>query len=451
MTDNRTDERGKESARNIVIQLRNAGFTALFAGGCVRDMLLGRTPRDYDVATSAIPEDVRRLFPDAIEIGAAFGVMQVVRDGIATQVATFRADVGTDDGRHPASIRYANPEEDARRRDFTINGMFYDPVSETVLDYVGGRKDLEAKLIRAIGEPAERFAEDYLRLLRAVRFASTLDFRIETRTADAIRAAAHHIAAISAERIQHELTILLTESPRAGQGLRLLLDMGILDVILHEVVALAGQEQPPEFHPEGDVFTHTANMLDSMRTPSATLAYAVLLHDVGKPSTAERVHTEDGAERLRFHGHAAKGAEIAESIMRRLHMPLKEIEAVSHCIADHMRFMDVQRMRPATLRRMVGAPTFETELELHRLDCLGSHGDLDNYHFLVRYVKELANQPALPPPWITGRDILALGIPEGPDIGRWHRAAYEAQLEGRFSARDDLLAWVREQVSQDQR
>lgn len=451
MTENHTTAVSKESARSIVRTLRAAGFTAYLAGGCVRDMLLGRVPRDFDVATDAKPGEVRRLFPRVIEVGAAFGVMDVVQDAVVTQVATFRADVGIADGRHPESVRFCRPEEDARRRDFTINGMFCDPETGEILDYVGGRADLEARVIRAIGEPSERFREDYLRLLRAVRFASVLEFEIEPRTIDAIRAAAPQIAAISAERIQHEFTILLTESPRAGRGLRMLLETGLLQVIMPEVAAMKGQQQPEEFHPEGDVFTHTANMLDAMQSPSVTLAYAALLHDVGKPATAEAVRDEDGSERLRFHGHASRGAEIAETILRRLRMPVKEIEAVTHCIHDHMRFMDVRRMRPATLRRMVAAPTFETELELHRLDCVCSHGDLDNHRFLKEFVAELASTPPLPRPWVGGDDIIAMGVPEGPEVGRWHRIAYDAQLEHRFASREEVLDWLRGQISRDPR
>lgn len=446
MNKGQTDNQGaRDAAIHIVKRLKASGFTALFAGGCVRDMCMGRCPSDYDVATNAPPSTIRELFDHVIEVGAAFGVSRVLLNDTTTEVAAFRTDVGIADGRHPAAIRFCGPEEDARRRDFTINGMFFDPIENRVLDFIGGRQDIEHRLIRAIGDPAERFAEDYLRMLRAVRFAGTLDFEIESHTMESIRRLAFRVADISVERIQYELTRLLTESPHAGRALQLLFDAGLLNVILPEVAAMAGQAQSPDFHPEGDVFTHTIMMLDSMEPDrSATLAYAVLFHDIGKPPTAETIQEETGGERIRFHGHAAKGGELTEAIMKRLHMPSQLITDVVHCVCNHMRFMDVQRMRTAKLRRIIAAPTFEIELELHRLDCLNSHGDLGNYHFLRDFMQQIGNEPALPPPWITGNDILALGIPEGPQVGLWHRRAYEAQLENRFSSREELLTWIRE-------
>jgi len=438
----------RSTALSIVSVLRDAGFDAYWAGGCVRDMLLGRTPKDYDVATSALPDNIINLFAKTIPVGAAFGVIEVVQDEHNVEVATFRRDIDTADGRHPASVEFCGPEEDAKRRDFTINGLFYDPIEDKVLDFVGGRRDLDAKRIRAIGSPSERFREDYLRMLRAVRFSSVLEFPIEKDTADAIRAHAPSIHRVSAERMRDELLRLLTESPHAGNGINLMLELGLLKEILPEIAAMVGQEQPEEFHPEGDVYTHTVQMLNAMdNNPSPTLALSVLLHDVGKPPTAETVTSEEGKERIRFYGHAGAGAEIAENILRRLRCSNKVIETVTHSVGNHMRFMNVQEMRMSKLRAMAGAPAFEEELELHRLDCLCSHGSLDNYEFLRDFVKQLRNEPVLPAPWITGGDILKLGIPEGPEVGKWHRKAYEAQLENQCKDREALLEWLRAELA----
>ncbi|TAN37817.1 MAG: CCA tRNA nucleotidyltransferase [Verrucomicrobia bacterium] len=434
-------------ARTIVQTLRQAGYTALFAGGCVRDLLLKREPKDFDIATSARSDDVIRLFPRTIETGKAFGVVQVVLDGQPTEVATFRRDIGSSDGRRPDAVAFSTPAEDAQRRDFTINGLFLEPETGTVLDYVGGRHDLERKIIRTIGDPRQRFAEDYLRLLRAIRFAATLEFAIEPAAFAAVRELAPQITKVSAERIQQELTRLLTEVPHAGQSLRLLRDSGLLAVVLPEVAALQGQEQPPQFHPEGDVFEHTAIMLDTMQQPDPVLAWAVLLHDIGKPPTAQLTREPDGSERIRFNYHDEEGARMAEQIMRRLKMSADMIEAVTHCVRNHMRFKEVRQMRRATLRRLVGAPTFPTELELHRLDCLASHGNIENLAFLQQFHEELKNEPVLPKPWVTGDDLIARGMKPGPELGRWHKRAYEAQLENRCATREELLAWLDNEIS----
>ena len=436
----------QDTARDIVRTLRASGFTAYWAGGCVRDMLLGRTAKDVDIATSARPEHVQVLFPRTLEIGKAFGVIQVLRDEAAFEVATFRHDQPYRDGRHPEGVTFGSAEEDAQRRDFTINGLFYDPETQQVLDFVGGERDLRAHLVRAIGQPEARFEEDHLRLLRAARFASVLEFDIEPDTADAIRRLAPRLADVSAERLQQEITRLLVESPRAGQGLVRLHDLGLLAVILPEVERMIGQEQPPAFHPEGDVFTHTVLMLDRMENATPELVWAVLLHDVGKPATARLSEEADGSTRIRFHEHDSVGAETAEQILQRLKMPTRLIETVRHCVANHMRFMSVQQMRKAKLRQMAGAPTFPLEMELHRLDCLASHRDLSNYEFLLKFVEELKNEPVLPSPWVRGNDIMALGIPEGPRVGYWHKKAYEAQLENRFPTREALLDWLKHSI-----
>lgn len=433
-----------EGARQVVKRLQAAGFAALWAGGCVRDMIMGRAPKDYDIATSATPDQVMALFPRAVAVGKSFGVVRIALGDHEFEVATFRQDHAYQDGRHPARVSFTNAKNDALRRDFTVNALFYDPLADTVRDYVNGRSDIAARIIRAVGEAEDRFAEDHLRMLRAIRFAATLDFTLAPATFEAIRNNAAAIRKISAERIQQELTRLLLEAARPGDAVGLLLDAGLLPAILPEVAALRGQAQPPQFHPEGDVFTHTAMMLNAMREPSLRLAYAVLLHDIGKPPTARLV---DG--RLRFNRHAAQGAALAEAILKRLRLPADDIKAVVFCIANHMRFMDVRRMRPATLRRLVGAPTFPLELELHRLDCAASHGDMRNFDFLREFEREWRSQPVLPKPWITGRDLLALGVPHGREIGRWKKIAYDAQLDNAVAGREAALAWLKKTIPAD--
>ncbi len=439
----------EKGARHILDVLRNAGYETYWAGGYVRDRLLGRPAKDIDVVTSARPDEIRALFPKTFEVGKQFGVIIVMQDGHPFEVSTFRRDREYRDGRHPVSVEFCAPEEDARRRDFTINALFHDPETGRVIDHVNGQADLEARLIRAIGDPEARFREDHLRLLRAVRFASVLNFQIEPDTFTAVRENAERIHRVSAERIQHELTCLLTESPRPGDGLCLLRDSTLLAEILPEVAALEGQEQPPQFHPEGDVFTHTVIMLNAMERPSTELAYAVLLHDIGKPATASIGPGRDGRDRIRFDRHDEIGADMAERILRRLRFPNESIETITAVVRNHMRFMHVQEMRPATLKRMIGAPWFPLELELHRLDCLASHGMLDNYHFLRAHVEALQDEPVLPPPHVTGHDIMALGVPEGPEVGRWLKETYEHQLEHEAMDRESLLDWLRRRMDEE--
>lgn len=434
----------RAAALHVTDRLQAAGHETYWVGGAVRDLLRGVPPKDVDIATSARPDRIEALFRKTYDVGKAFGVICVRTGGRTFEVATFRHDQGYTDGRRPEGVRFTNAEEDARRRDFTVNGLFLDPRTDRLLDFVGGRADLEARVLRAIGDPEERFREDRLRMLRAARFAATLEFRVDPATAEAIRRAARHILEVSAERIRVELTRLLLEAPRPGRGLRMLRDLGLLKAVLPEVDALADQAQPPQFHPEGDVFEHTAIMLDALRKKrTPTLAYAVLLHDVGKPPTAVHSEEPDGSRRWRFNNHAVVGAEMAEAILRRLKAPAREIEDVSNIVRRHMQFIDAPHMRKATLRRWVGAPTFKDELEVHRLDCLASHGQMDNYRFLQAFRRELKAEPVLPQPWVTGRDLLALGLREGPDLGRWLRKAYDAQLASRFNDREAVLRWLR--------
>lgn len=430
-----------DNALKILKQVRAAGFTAYFAGGSVRDRLLGREANDYDIATSALPGQIEALFPKTVAVGKAFGVIVVVQNGTETEVATFRADHGYQDGRRPDSVHFCGAEEDAQRRDFTVNGMFYDPVEDQIIDYVGGQEDLQKKIIRAIGDPEKRFAEDHLRMLRAVRFAHTLGFDIEPATRAAIQKHAADLSKISAERIENEFSRTLTESLRPGDALKELVELGLMEFIIPEILPMIGQEQPPEFHPEGDVFVHTCLMLNLMKNPSRALAYTVLLHDVGKPDTAFM-----GDDRLRFHGHERKSAEMAEEILRRLKLPVKEIKQILTAVDGHMRFKDVQKMNRSTLRKLMGAETFDLELELHRVDCAGSHGLLDNYNFLLEKAEEMKNEPVLPERWITGKDLQTLGVPSGPQMGQLIQLAYDAQLEGRFETRDELLEWIGTQI-----
>jgi putative nucleotidyltransferase with HDIG domain len=432
----------KDLAVSITRRLREAGHAAYLTGGCVRDLLLGRTPKDFDVATSAQPDELLRLFPGADQVGAHFGVVLVHREGAQAEVATFRSDLEYRDGRHPDGVRFeTDPRQDVLRRDFTINALLLDPERDEVLDFVGGRADLDAQLIRAIGDPERRFREDHLRLLRAVRFAARLGFAIETQTFGAIQRLAPSIQSVSAERIREEIARILTEGG-ARRGFELLDSTGLLREVLPEVAALKGVRQPPEFHPEGDVWTHTLIMLDGLREPSVTLALGVLLHDVGKPATF-RV-----AERIRFDGHVEKGIEVAHSLLTRLRFPHHVIEGVEALIANHMKFMEVPRMRESTLKRFMRQPDFDLHMELHRLDCLSSHGGLENYEFVERKQREMPPEQLKPAPLLTGRELIAAGYRPGPKFGIVLREVEDAQLDGRISTAAEALAMAREKLEQ---
>ena len=433
----------EKTAREIAARLRENGHMAYFAGGCVRDMVRGLTPKDYDIATDARPEAVQKLFPRTYAVGAHFGVIIVLENGFQFEVATFRSDEGYIDGRHPSAVRFSSPEEDAKRRDFTINGMFYDPVAEEVIDFVGGRADIAAKLVRAIGDPAERLAEDRLRMLRAVRFATVLDYKIDNGTWKALVANAPSINQISAERIRDELVRVLT-SPNRVRGWDLLDSSGLMRVILPEIDAMKGCLQPEQFHPEGDVFQHTRLMLQFLpEKVSVPLVFSVVLHDVAKPRTA----TVDETGRIRFSGHDRLGAEMTEEIMRRLRFSGAEIEATVEMVRQHMVFKDVPKMRVAKLKRFMARPTFEDELELHRVDCEGSHRMLDNYEFLLRKREEFANEPIIPLPLVRGDDLIALGLNPGPKFGEILEAAETQQLEGKLRTREEALEWVKREYS----
>jgi poly(A) polymerase len=426
-------------AREVAARLREPGHIAYFAGGCVRDMVRGLVPKDYDIATDARPEVVQTLFPRTFAVGAHFGVIIVVENGFQFEVATFRSDDAYIDGRHPSAVHFSSPEEDAQRRDFTINGMFYDPVAEKVIDFVGGRADIDAKLVRAIGDPARRFTEDRLRMLRAVRFATTLEFEIDKTTWEALVVNAPLINQISAERIRDEL-IRIFMSPNRVRGWDLLDSSGLMRAILPELHAMKGVLQPEQFHPEGDVFVHTRLMLHLLpQEVSVPLVFAVLFHDVAKPVTA----TVDKTGRIRFNDHDRIGAQMTEAIMRRLRFSGAEIEATVEMVRQHMVFKDAPNMRVAKLKRFMARPTFGEELELHRVDCESSHRMLDNYEFLLRKREEFANEPIIPPPLVRGDDLIAFGLKPGPKFGEILEAVETRQLEGTLRTREEALEWVK--------
>lgn len=430
----------RQTAIAFARRLREAGHSAYFAGGCVRDRLLGKEPKDYDIATSATPAEVLRLFPGSNEVGAHFGVVIAKSHGHAVEIATFRNDGSYRDGRRPDSVTFSTPQEDAQRRDFTINGLFEDSDTGEVIDHVGGRADLDARVLRAIGVPAERFAEDSLRLLRALRFAVTLDFEIEPATWAAITGHADGLRRIAAERIRDEFSRLIVLPARA-RALELLVASGLVRHVLPEVLPLIGCQQPPEWHPEGDVYTHTRIMLEMLDDDAPLeLCLAVLLHDIAKPPT----QTYDAeAGRIRFNGHDALGATMTREILNRLRYPNQVIDDVSFMVSRHMQFMNVRQMRVATLKRFMAAPTFPLEIELHRVDCGSSNGCTDNLDFVLAKRAEFAAAPLIPPPLVTGRDLIELGQAPGPRFRELLESLQTEQLEGRLSDRDSALAWVR--------
>ena len=428
----------RKDATEIVERLRSAGFAAYLVGGCVRDIVMKREPKDYDVATSATPDEVLRIFPASLTVGIQFGVVIVPCDAGNVEVATFRSDGRYADGRHPVRVQYAaSPEEDVRRRDFTINGLLYDPAENKVLDFVGGQTDIRARKIRTIGDPFERFREDRLRMLRAVRFAARFNFDLDSATAEAIRKTASEIGAVSAERIRDEILKILTEG-HARRGFELLDQTGLLEQVLPEVKAMQGVEQPVEFHPEGDVWTHTLMMLEGLREPSPTLALGVLLHDVGKPPTFSV------RERIRFDNHVEVGAKMAEDICNRLRLSSRDTEQVVNLIRHHLRFKDLPKMRRSTQIRFLRMEGFPEHLELHRLDCLMSHGKLDNYDLARKILQEIPAAQFKPARLLTGDDLVSAGYTPGPRFKEILRAVEDAQLEGELHTRDDALRLVHE-------
>ena len=422
------------------MRLIDAGHTAYFAGGCVRDTLLSIEPKDYDIATSATPAEVQDLFPKSNAIGAHFGVILVKANGFPFEIATFRHDGSYKDGRHPESVSFTTPEDDASRRDFTVNGLFQNPQSGEIIDFVNGQQDLKAQCLRAIGNPTERFQEDALRLMRAIRFASTLGFQIEPATWSAICENSDLLAKISAERIRDEFTTIITSKHRA-RGFDLLTESGLMKHIVPEVYDLIGCEQPPQWHPEGDVYTHTRIMFDMLADePSAELALAVLLHDIGKPATYSYDQADD---RIRFNGHDRVGTEMADTILHRLKYSNHTIDEVCAMVANHMNFMNVQHMRTAKVKRFMARPTYGDEMELHRVDCASSNGFTDNYEFLRAKEQQFAAEPLIPPQLITGKDLIELGLSPGPQFTEILNTIQTEQLEGRLTNKEEAIDYLR--------
>jgi poly(A) polymerase len=443
----------KDFATSIVQTLRRQGFQAYLVGGCVRDLLLQREPKDYDVATNATPQQVMNIFPETYAVGAQFGVVLVpapdsdvastgtaiASKSQAVEVATFRSDIGYSDGRHPDQVRFSrDPQEDVARRDFTINGMLLDPVSGDVLDYVGGRADLTSGIIRTIGDPEQRFGEDKLRMLRAVRFAARFEYTIEPATFATMQKLGEQIQVVSRERVRDELTRMLTEG-HARRAFLLLDASGLLRHVLPDISAMKGVQQPPEFHPEGDVFVHTLLLLDNLPSPCPlTLAWGALLHDVGKPATF-RV----APDRIRFDGHVEVGVKMAEKICRDLRFSNDETEQILALVDNHMRFGHATRMKDSTLKRFLRMPAFDEHLALHRADCLASHRNLATYEFLQQKRAEIPAEKMRPVPLVTGDDLIAAGHLPGPKFREILTAVEDAQLEGRLPSRDAALEFVR--------
>ena len=440
----------KQHAIDIVRTLRERGYQAYFNGGCVRDLLLGREPADYDVATDATPQLVMNIFPRTLAVGAQFGVVLVpcssAESEVASEdasrstveVATFRCDVGYSDGRHPDEVRFTNdPREDVQRRDFTINGMLLDPLTDEILDFVGGREDLKAGVIRAIGEPSRRFAEDKLRMLRAVRFAARFDYKIDPATFAAIQQLAPQIRQVSQERIREELTKMLTEG-RARRAFLLLDESGLLREVLPEISAMKGVEQPPQFHPEGDVFVHTLLLLEKLPAGSSkTLAWGALLHDVGKPPTF-RV----APDRIRFDGHVDVGVKMAAEICRRLRFSNDETDQILALVHNHMRFAQVRQMNESTLKKFLRLAKFGEHLELHRMDVLSSNGILDAYEYARERMNSIPPEAIRPQPLVTGDDLIAAGYEPGPRFKEILDAVEDAQLDGKLTSREAAIEYV---------
>ncbi len=433
----------RKNAEKIVQKLKAEGFEAYFVGGCVRDFVRGIVPGDFDIVTSALPEQIVELFNHTVSIGAKFGVIAVIEEDTTYEVATFRRDDDYQDGRRPIKIHYASAREDVLRRDFTINGLLMDPSNGEIIDYVEGKADIEKKIIRTIGDPEKRFSEDYLRMLRAVRFAGNLNYEIEDRTKQSIKNNCARIKKISAERIQEELTKILTREG-ARRCFELMSDTGILAQLLPEIEILKGIDQPPRFHPEGDVWQHTLIMLGLLQREEGgqankILAWAALLHDAGKALTK----TEDD-KGVHFYGHVQRGEEIADDIMMRLRFSRAQREAVVELIHYHMVFMNVHKMRPGRLKRFLRMPNFDLHLELHRLDCLASHGMLDNYEFCRDKLQELNIEDLHPARLLTGKDLIELGYAPGKNMGRILKKLENEQLDGKIKTKDEALIFVKE-------
>ena len=439
----------EEQALQVLKVLQKNSFEAYFAGGCIRDKLLKKIPTDFDIATSAKPNEIKKIFDKTLDIGKKFGTIVVNDFNTSVEVTTFRTDENYADGRHPSSINFSNSKEDAARRDFTINGLFYNPIKDEIIDSVGGKKDLNKKIIRAIGDPYKRFNEDYLRMLRAVRFQHTLGFSIEPNTEDAIKKNAKNITKISIERIENEFTRILTESQKPGDALESLRELGLLQYIFPKIEKLIGVNQPPNYHPEGDVYTHVKLMLNlstsSEILPSFSrkeLCYAILFHDISKPETFI-IENDNGKERIRFLGHEVLGADVTDKLLKKFNISNKLRNRVVHVIRNHMKPFQAMDMKVSTLRRLMSEPTFDLLLELHRLDGLGSRGLLESFTFLKKKKEEYTTTELLPTPWITGNDLKLLGFKDGQKLGHTLEKIYDLQLEEKFHSKEELTSWVK--------
>jgi poly(A) polymerase len=435
-------------AREVVVELRKAGHKAFCVGGCARDTLLGIEPKEYDITTSATPEEVSEIFPHTVPIGVSFGVILVITGKYQFEVATFRKDQSYTDGRHPDKVIYSSEEqEDVRRRDFTINGMLYDPIEEEVIDYVDGIRDIKSKIVQTIGDPYERFNEDKLRMMRAIRFSSRYNFELNLDTFQAIEKLAVDITQVSSERIRDEITKIITQS-NPGHGLNMLSVSGLLKYILPDVEIMNGVEQPPEFHPEGDVFIHTCLVLDKLHknqggVVSPELAIGALLHDVGKPPTFSV------SDRIRFNGHDKLGADMSKKICRELKFSNKQIEVIYALIRDHLKFKDVFNMKKSTLKRFIGMPHFEEHMALHLADCQASHGLTAAYDFVMEKYNDFEEEEIKPAPLISGRELIEMGYKPGPLFSDILNFVEEAQLEGEITNTQEAIEAVLENYPSD--
>lgn len=434
-----------DGAFNIVKKLQGQGHKAFFVGGCVRDSLLGRDLHDIDIVTSAIPDEVMRIFPHNHPIGEAFGIITVPENGHCYEIATLREERGYADGRHPDDISYTDdPLLDAKRRDFTVNGMFFDPVNDVLLDYFGGREDLDRGILRTIGSAYERFSEDYLRILRAVRFTVKLGFDIDPEIFDAINKLRQNLKSLSMERIREEFNKILT-GPNPSRAFRIMFESGILTETVPELAAMYGVPQPKKHHPEGDVFTHTMLMLDHMAIPSVELGWSILLHDIAKPCTLSI--DDEGTEH--FYGHEHQGAEMALIILEKLKFSRASIDMICSAVKNHMRFAHVHEMKTAKWKRLMADPNFPLELELHRIDCISSHGKIDNYLLSLDRTIGLGNRIELPKPFLAGRDLIAIGIKPGPFMGRILKELLDLQLEGNIQSAEEALEYARNHMKEN--
>lgn len=424
-------------ARSVLKQLKQAGYESYFAGGCVRDRLLGVEPKDYDIATAATPDQVQALFPKTVPVGVQFGVILVIESGENIEVATFRTEGSYSDGRRPDQVVFADLASDAKRRDFTVNGLYWDGESEQIVDLVGGVDDLRNKRIRTIGDPQKRFREDHLRMLRAIRFSVQLGFEIEAATIDAIKKLGALVAEVSSERIRDELSKMLV-SARPAEAMRLLDRCGLFPAFLPEVLVMKGVEQPIEYHPEGDVFIHTMMLLDLLERPELALALGALFHDIAKPATFVRA-----ADRIRFHGHDRIGAEMTRTILKRLCFPNETVDLVCSLVAEHLRFKDAFNMRTSTLKRFLSLDRFDLHLELHRIDCSASHGKLEAYDFCRKKLEEFGQAGVKAPQWISGKDLIELGLKPGPSFSKILTAIEDQALEGKITSREEAMSYVK--------